>query len=61
MVTRSGGVAAWDENGFSHVNPEEAVRRIGKLMRNGRVVLLAHARFSRGAWPRRIGEHNEEN
>ncbi|NHV99108.1 MAG: ATP-binding protein [Thaumarchaeota archaeon] len=40
MVTRSGSVAAWDENGFSHVNPEEAVRRIGNLLRDGRVVLL---------------------
>lgn len=39
-VTGSGSVAAWDSNGFSQITPDEAVRRIGKLLREKRIVIL---------------------
>ncbi|MGB9717815.1 MAG: AAA family ATPase [Thermoproteota archaeon] len=40
IVTRSGSIAAWEGDGFSHIGLDEAVKRIGKLLRDRRIVIL---------------------
>ncbi|MEM2642361.1 MAG: AAA family ATPase [Thermoproteota archaeon] len=40
VVTRSGDIAAWNGEGFSHISVSEAVTRIGKLLKEGGTVIL---------------------
>ena len=40
VVTRSGDIAVLDGNGFSYTSIPEAIKRIGRLLKEKRIVIL---------------------